>query len=238
MIMFIPLVTISSSISTMVAIALDRFREIVQAHKLSQENAIYVISGIWIWSIAISAPQLYEYSAYVKYEEEYNITSCGSYDIVEHFETIYATIIIILSYAIPLIAITICYIRTMMFVWKAGKTIAGIESQIFKKRVKIVKLLILITVVFAVLWSPYFIVFGIEVSRYLFLEVFISIKGKYNSMGYHTTITILGYRDCITKIVFCAMFYRSFLDKRTNNYLETTKSSKLSNVNSTKSCTD
>jgi hypothetical protein len=36
----------------------------------------------------------------------------------------------------------------MMFVWKAGKTIAGIESQIFKKRVKIVKLLILITAQF------------------------------------------------------------------------------------------
>jgi hypothetical protein len=68
------------------------------------------------------------------------------------------------------------------------------------KGIAYVKLLILITVVFAVLWSPYFIVFGIEVSRYLFLEVFISTKRKYNSMGYHTTITILGYRDCITSV--------------------------------------
>lgn len=176
MIMFIPLVTISSSISTMVAIALDRFREIVQTHKLSQKKAIHVISGIWIWSITISAPQLYEYSVYVKYEKEYNITSCGSHDIVEHFETIYATIIIILLYAIPLIIIAICYSRTMMFVWKAGKTIAGMESQIFQKRVKIVKVLILITVVFAVLWSPYFILFGIEVSRYLFWKYLFQLR--------------------------------------------------------------
>lgn len=147
----------------MVAIAIDRAREIIQGFKLTVRAAIQAISCIWIWSLAVSSPQLYEYSVYDKIEEEYNITSCGSHDIVENFETVYAAVVIVISYAIPLVLITISYARTIIFVWKAGNTLAASQSQVLKKRMKIVRLLIVITVVFAFLWSPYFVLFGIEV---------------------------------------------------------------------------
>lgn len=163
LIMFIPLLTISSSISTMVAIAVDRFREIIRNRKLLPKQALYIITVLWIWSVTVSSPQLYEYSVYRKYEDKYNITSCGSHDIIEHFETVYAAIVIVLSYVVPLILVTISYVKIMIFVWKAGKTVAGKESQVLQKRMKIVRLLITITVVFALFWSPYFVLFGIEV---------------------------------------------------------------------------
>ncbi|XP_052075700.1 neuropeptide FF receptor 2-like isoform X2 [Mytilus californianus] len=51
MIMFIPLLSISSSISTMVAIAVDRFREIIKRHKLLSKQAMYVIMVSWVWSV-------------------------------------------------------------------------------------------------------------------------------------------------------------------------------------------
>ncbi|XP_052075698.1 neuropeptide FF receptor 2-like isoform X1 [Mytilus californianus] len=162
MIMFIPLLSISSSISTMVAIAVDRFREIIKRHKLLSKQAMYVIMVSWVWSVVVSSPQLYEYSVYSNYDEEYNVTSCGSHDIVENFETVYAVIVIVLSYVVPLILITISYVKIMIFVWKTGKNVAGKESQVLKKRMKIVRLLITITVVFALLWSPYFALFGME----------------------------------------------------------------------------
>ncbi|CAC5396660.1 NPFFR2 [Mytilus coruscus] len=146
----------------MVAIAVDRFREIIKNRKLLPKQALYIITLLWIWSVTVSSPQLYEYSVYQKYEDKYNITSCGSHDIIEHFETVYAAIVIVLSYAVPLILITISYVKIMIFVWKAGKTVAGKESQVLKRRMKIVRLLITITVVFALFWSPYFVLFGIE----------------------------------------------------------------------------
>lgn len=147
----------------MVAIAIDRTREIIYGKKLTLQEARKIIFGIWLWSIATSSPQIYEYSAYVKYDEEYNITSCGSHDIVENFETIYASVVIVISYVIPLVLITINYARIIIFVWKAGNTLAAIESQVLKKRMRIVRLLITVTVVFVLLWSPYFVLFGMEV---------------------------------------------------------------------------
>lgn len=109
-------------------------------------------------------PQLYEYSTYRKEEDEYNITSCGAHGIVENFETVYACVAIVLSYAVPLIIITICYFKIMRYVWKVGKTSSENDIQVLK-RMKVVKILLLITIVFILLWSPFFVLFGMEVSH-------------------------------------------------------------------------
>ena len=145
----------------MVAIALDRFREIVKQQKLMTKNVVYIISGIWIWSVMVSAPQLYEYSIYERYEHGQNVTSCGSHDIVEHFETIYAIVIIVISYTLPLILITVSYAGILAYIWK---TVDGRVSEHLQIKMKIVRVVVIITVVFILLWSPYFVMFGMEVS--------------------------------------------------------------------------
>ncbi|VDH95133.1 G protein-coupled receptor 103 [Mytilus galloprovincialis] len=161
LVMFLPLLTVSSSIYTMVAIAVDRYKEILKLEKLTTVRTSNIVLGTWIWSLVISSPQLYEYSTYRKEEDEYNITSCGAHGIVENFETLYACVAIVLSYAVPLIIITICYSKIMRYVWKVGKTSSENDIQVLK-RMKVVKILLLITIVFILLWSPFFVLFGME----------------------------------------------------------------------------
>ncbi|XP_063443091.1 QRFP-like peptide receptor [Mytilus trossulus] len=161
LVMFLPLLTVSSSIYTMVAIAVDRYKEILKLEKLTTKRASNIVLGTWIWSLVISSPQLYEYSTYRKEEDDYNITSCGAHGIVENFETLYACVAIVLSYAVPLIIITICYFKIMRYVWKVGKTSSENDKQALK-RMKVVRILLLITIVFVILWSPFFVLFGME----------------------------------------------------------------------------
>ena len=81
---------------------------------------VYIISNrawfqgtIWILAIASSCPQLYEYSVYEEIEEEdgVNITeqACGSHGIVEHFETLYSIVVVIVMYVIPGLLLVINY---------------------------------------------------------------------------------------------------------------------------------
>jgi len=56
-----------------------------------------IIGAVWVLALAVSAPQLYEYSVADKPDEDNNMTthlSCGSHGIDESFELIYAIIIV------------------------------------------------------------------------------------------------------------------------------------------------
>ena len=78
--------------------------------------SIYLSFQLVIWLIALvtSAPQLYEYSVYEEVEEEddgtnYTKQECGSHDILENFEVIYAIIVVSVSYVIPGVILIINY---------------------------------------------------------------------------------------------------------------------------------
>lgn len=167
--MFIPKFSVVLSISTMVALAIDRYRAIVTVKQMSIRDALIVVGVNWVIAISVSAPQLYEYSVYEKYEDHSNSTaiSCGSEGVPEHFETIYAIIVLICSYCVPVAIVVVCYTSTMVYIWKSSKQFNANKlnnsGQVMKKRMRVLKMLITITVVFAMLWCPYFVLFTIEV---------------------------------------------------------------------------
>ena len=182
--MFIPLLTVTSSICTIICIAGDRYRVMIYRQTLHRWESIVVVCLIWLVAFCVSAPQLYEYNIYYKTNEATNSVqlSCGSERIVEQFETIYAIVVFVLLYCLPLLILAFCYIRISALVWKNAKRIRStvaaelptnnptnsnhirqLESMISARKIKVLQMLISITVAFVVLWTPYFILFAIQV---------------------------------------------------------------------------
>ena len=184
LVMFIPLFTVMSAISTMIAIAADRYRVMIYRRTLYRWETVIIVCIIWLISFCISSPQLYEYNIYQKTKGTTNQTqiSCGSEGIVEGFETIYASVVFLLAYCLPLIILTVCYIRISFLVWKHARRFqlnqtrlqdstsarnnggGQLEKMVSARQVKVLKMLISITVAFVLLWTPFFILFAIQVS--------------------------------------------------------------------------
>ena len=167
----------------MVVIAGDRFRVMMKGKTLHHWKCLVVVGIVWLVACIISSPQLYEYRVYYKRDEETNQTQkvCGSEGIVEHFETVYAAIVFVLAYFLPLLILLICYVKISLFVWRHGERFRHtdtetqnneaatsqigdqLETRISKRKEKVLKMLITIAVSFIVLWTPYFILFAVKV---------------------------------------------------------------------------
>lgn len=193
--MFMPKLSVMGAILTIVAIAIDRYRVIVIQKHINRRGALTAIACIWLTSILVSAPQLYEYNVYEDTDEyNSNVTyiSCGSEGIVEHFETVYASCVFVFAFLVPLFILFICYMKLLLYVWRHGKrfrktqehrvgesTLKALQKQVRRngrinkmlsvRMVRILKMLIWITATFVGFWTPYFIIFGMTV-RFFFVH--------------------------------------------------------------------
>ena len=169
-----------ASISTMVAIAADRYRVMVRRQALARYETLIIICVTWLVAFCISAPQLYEYNIYHIHNNETNLTqmTCGSEGIVEHFETVYAATVFILAYCVPFLVLVICYVKVLALIQRhtnrfrlsrnssnitTTKNSVPIDSVLSARKVRVLKMLVAITVAFGALWTPYFILFAIQV---------------------------------------------------------------------------
>ncbi|XP_072044761.1 QRFP-like peptide receptor [Amphiura filiformis] len=195
LVMFLPNFCIAASILTMIAIAHDRRVAVINSKpQFSTSHEIIAANGaIWILSLILAAPALYEYSVY---EKEYYASgsgeikdesgsneiidfgsgfnpndtylACGSHGIAEDFEKVYATILFVLAYLLPLLIISGNYLLIWLFIRRKAKEIsANLENgvsgggggAISKGKSKILKMLLMVVFVFAVAWAPYFAIF-------------------------------------------------------------------------------
>ncbi|KAL3859204.1 hypothetical protein ACJMK2_009433 [Sinanodonta woodiana] len=220
LVMFLPLIAVMASISTMVAIAVDRYQVIVKNSLLKIQRAFWTIAGIWVFSVIVSSPQLYEYNIY--YTSMENSTAftkeCGSHAVVKNFETIYAGCVFLIAYAIPLAILLFGYTCIIIYIWKTSSNLRrqhevrqvvnsiGFCNPLSKKKIRVLKMLITIAVVFILLWTPYFVTFAME-----------EITGKDNTGSYggwlnivRTTMTTLStISNPMIYFVFSQDFRRS-----------------------------
>ena len=182
-IMFFPTFIIMSTIFTIVATATDRYRVMIRHQTLSKRGAFIIVGIIWVVSAAISAPQIYEYNVYKSVDDDTNmtLTACGSEGIVEQFETIYASCLMVVYYVSSLM-LTICYGRIAFVVWKNAKRFQVTQTEqlnstsvtfnsgsrlgkkISARKIKVFKMLASVTLTFIFLWTPYFVLFSVQVN--------------------------------------------------------------------------
>uniref|UniRef100_A0A8C4T801 Neuromedin-K receptor-like n=1 Tax=Erpetoichthys calabaricus TaxID=27687 RepID=A0A8C4T801_ERPCA len=154
-----PITAVFASIYSMTAIAADRYMAIIYPLKPKMPSKVSksVIAGIWILAIGLASPQC----IYATAQQIPGRTICfvnwpGA---TKHF--MYQVIVIVLVYVAPLIIIGVCYTVIGYNLWGSkvpGDTSNKYQEQLHSKR-KVVKMMVLVVITFAICWLPYHIYF-------------------------------------------------------------------------------
>ena len=181
-----PIFIISSSIYTLVCISFERHRSIIDLHGREEnfQKVKVLICVIWLSAFVVSVPTLLEYSVLTICNKGGNISeihlSCGSQK-SHNFALFNAILVFFVSYFIPVILIFRNYLNIALFLWKQSRRIgSNLETtgdnsttfHLFKARIKLVKLLVLVAVIFALSWFPFFVMLLYAVSIQLQLNTY------------------------------------------------------------------
>ncbi|NXF08661.1 NPFF2 protein, partial [Smithornis capensis] len=163
-------ISVSASVFTLVAIAVDRFRCIVYPfkQKLTISTAIVIVAVIWTLAVAIMCPS----AVLLQVQEEKHfrvILGTGNdtrpvYWCREEWpdpgmRKIYTTVLFANIYLAPLSLIVIMYARISIVLSHTAMPGAGKRSQeqrhsMWKRKQKVIKMLIVVTLLFTLSWLP------------------------------------------------------------------------------------
>ncbi|XP_033016837.1 neuropeptide FF receptor 2 [Lacerta agilis] len=162
-------ISVSASVFTLVAIAVDRFRSIVYPfkQKLTIWTAVVIIVVIWVLAIAIMCPS----AVMLKVEESRhfqvmlgygNRTSpiywCREDWPNQDMRKIYTTVLFANIYLAPLSLIVIMYARIGITLFSTSLPASGKQGQerhsVCRKKLKVIKMLIVVALLFILSWLP------------------------------------------------------------------------------------
>ncbi|XP_035670111.1 neuropeptide FF receptor 2-like [Branchiostoma floridae] len=162
---FMQTTSVIASVFTLLAIAVDRFYAVVlpTKPKLSVSQMVKAVTTIWVFALSVSLPLII-----FKHDTEYPDPE-GDVIFLVHYcdeqwpagdvSKYYSLSLFILSYLVPLGIILVLYVLIGHRIWfKAtpGVQKASMEAQniALQKKRKVVKMLIVVVVVFALFWLP------------------------------------------------------------------------------------
>ncbi|XP_009480036.2 neuropeptide FF receptor 2 [Pelecanus crispus] len=163
-------ISVSASVFTLVAIAVDRFRCIVYPfkQKLTISTAVVIIAVIWILAVAIMCPS----AVMLRVQEEkhfrvilgYGNETRPVYWCQEDWPNpgmrkIYTTVLFANVYLAPLTLIIIMYARISIILFNTAMPVVGEHSReqrhgASKKKQKVIKMLIIVALLFTLSWLP------------------------------------------------------------------------------------
>ncbi|CAH2071762.1 unnamed protein product, partial [Iphiclides podalirius] len=178
---FIAVVSISASVFTLMAISIDRYMAIVNPlrPRLGKRATVVIAATIWISSALIGTPNL------VFFITDYYVLPDGNIRQLCYsewpdgittrsvIEYAYNVIFMMLTYFIPIISLTYTYARIGAELWGSHSIGESSHHQLdnVKSKRRVVKMMIVIVIIFAVCWLPFHTYFIItsnypEVTKY------------------------------------------------------------------------
>uniref|UniRef100_A0AAY4BMF6 Neuropeptide FF receptor 1 n=1 Tax=Denticeps clupeoides TaxID=299321 RepID=A0AAY4BMF6_9TELE len=171
---FVQGVSVCASVFTLVAIAVDRFRCIVYPFKpkLNLLVAKATIGIVWLLAFAIMFPSVImlevkqENGHYMVYDDDVNRTSplyyCYETWPNPEMRKIYTTVLFVHIYLLPLTLIILLYIcigaklytTTVLSHAEQPEAGPGVKPTISHRKVKVIKMLILVALLFMLSWLP------------------------------------------------------------------------------------
>ncbi|XP_073983064.1 RYamide receptor-like [Rhodnius prolixus] len=160
---FIKVLSISVSVLTLSAIALDRYRAIIHplTARVSRFQFRLVVSIIWIASASMAAPMAYALRViphpYIKNIENESIYFCANEKLSSEAMQWYHSVLVLLQYFIPLTVIIFAYARMGLTLWGAtapGNAQSERDANIMRNKKKVIKMLVIVVVLFALCWLP------------------------------------------------------------------------------------
>ncbi|KAK3090816.1 hypothetical protein FSP39_014913 [Pinctada imbricata] len=168
-VVFLQAVSVTASVSTNMAVGIDRFYAITYPLKARITSSKYkiVITVIWIFAISLSAVQLKVCRVEVMVDPADNqsyVKMCSEVweDPIKNGREIYTLLILFLTYIIPLTILTITYSIVGCILWRRtapGNSDAVRDQMQLKAKLKVVKMLVTIVLLFGLCWLPLHIFF-------------------------------------------------------------------------------
>ncbi|XP_072334868.1 substance-K receptor [Scyliorhinus torazame] len=158
----VPITAVFAAIYSMTAIALDRYIAIIHPLKprLSSSSTKLVIGIIWLLALALAFPQCF-YARIVQAENRVICIVDWPEDVGGQHQLTYQLVVIVLTYLIPLMVMGVTYTKVGITLW--ASEIPGDSTQRYREHLnakrKIVKMMIVVILTFAVCWLPYHLYF-------------------------------------------------------------------------------
>lgn len=152
----------TTTILVLVTISIDRFYTIIYplSFKITRRTAKHLISGCWIVSFVCCVPSLSFYEA--SYFNNSDRMVCPPFIPNKKLgSVIYGAVLITLTYVIPVVFVAVVYSRIFRYVWTTGASHRRIQrttNPVARNKVKMVKMLIIVTVLTFLGFSPHCIV--------------------------------------------------------------------------------
>ncbi|XP_078658827.1 neuropeptide FF receptor 2-like [Branchiostoma floridae x Branchiostoma belcheri] len=155
-------ISVAASVYTMTAIAYDRYKAIVfpTEPRMSLTKMRYALAGIWISAVAVMVPQVFVLQVETFYPTKtVSVNACIETwpDIV--YKKTYTFMLFSLVYVGPLAVISFFYCRIMCKLAMTPSSAVddpqhASQFAVSKKRVRVLKMLITVVVLFALCWLP------------------------------------------------------------------------------------
>ncbi|KAG7492763.1 hypothetical protein MATL_G00018100 [Megalops atlanticus] len=161
--------SVSASVFTLVAIAVERFRCIIYPfqQKLTQRQATVTIAFIWTLAITIMCPSAVtltvsrdEYHIMVdSYNRTYPLYTCWEAWPDQDMRRIYTTVLFSHIYLAPVTLIVITYACIALKLFKSAATIRDAHAEddgqrVSRKKIRVINMLIIMALLFTVSWLP------------------------------------------------------------------------------------
>ncbi|KAL7289374.1 hypothetical protein TKK_0016577 [Trichogramma kaykai] len=166
----IAVITVTASVYTLMAISIDRYMAIVNPLKprMGKRATLCVAMTIWVVSVAMSLPNIWFYQTESQNLTDGNVrTVCfvvpdeGAVNAENKAERLYNVCFMILTYFLPIGAMCFTYARIGLELWGSQSIGEATQRQIenIRNKRRVVKMMMIVVVIFAVCWLPYHIWF-------------------------------------------------------------------------------
>ncbi|XP_048507058.1 tachykinin-like peptides receptor 99D isoform X2 [Athalia rosae] len=167
---FIAVLTICASVFTLMAISIDRYMAIMNPlrPRMGRRATLCIAVAIWMVGAVLSLPMLLFYTTFTQnfvngevrvicYSDWPNRTDDG----LSYGEYLYNVIFMILTYFLPIGSMTFTYARVGLELWGSQSIGEATQRQLdnIRSKRRVVKMMIVVVVIFAVCWLPFHVYF-------------------------------------------------------------------------------
>ncbi|XP_076758934.1 SIFamide receptor [Xylocopa sonorina] len=161
-------VSVAASVYSLVAVSLDRFLAIWWPLKcqITKRRARMMIIVIWFIALTTTSPWLLFFDLVAIYDDDPDLRLCLEMWPRPEDGTLFFLIgNLTLCYVLPTILISLCYILIWIKVWRrhipSDTKDAQMERIQQKSKVKVVKMLVVVVILFVLSWLPLYVIFTV-----------------------------------------------------------------------------
>ena len=167
----LPILSITASIYSMVAISVERYRRVVastSSHVFTSRATGAIIAVVWTLAVVMAVPNFADYAIRNKTQIVTNRTVHVCKPVLDYpFPLVNTLLILVVSYVTPQLILVVNYGRIIMFLRMRRRELmsseAGVEMAGTRNTIKIIRMLSLMAVLFSLSWAPYFVILVLEV---------------------------------------------------------------------------